>query len=35
MKAHVSAGVAFVESLIRELDLDGLRHVSMLRSIVR
>jgi hypothetical protein len=35
MRTHVDAGVTLVEKMIRDLDLDGLMHVSMLRSIVR
>lgn len=35
MKSHVTSGVAVVEGLIRDLNLDGLPCVAMLRSIVR
>jgi two-component system, response regulator RpfG len=35
MKSHVVSGVAVVEELIRDFDLGGSAHVSMLRNIVR
>ena len=35
MKGHVASGVAVVEELIRDFDLDGSAPVSMLRNIVR
>ncbi len=35
MRTHVDSGVTLVEKMIRDLDLDGVMHVSMLRSIVR
>jgi two-component system response regulator RpfG len=35
MKSHVASGIAVVEELIRDFDLGGSTHVSMLRNIVR